>query len=166
MIDLFSIPVAIINYFNLKRKHIKVGSNFKLRGYLLIQGTGMTNIGNNVTIYSKYSVNPIGRNRTILQVMNNAQLLIGNHVGISHANICCHKKIEIDDDVLIGGGAKIYDTDFHSLEYKKRMESPDLNVKILSIHINKGAFIGAHSIILKGVTIGEKSIVGAGSVDY
>ena len=30
--------------------------------------------------------------------------------------------------------------------------------------IKDGAFIGAHTIVLKGVTIGERSIVGAGSV--
>lgn len=164
MIDLFSISVGILNYINLKRKHIQVGLNFKLKGYLLVQGTGTTIIGNNVTIYSQYSVNPIGGDKTTLQVMNGAQLLIGNHVGISHANICCHNNIQIDDNVLIGGGVKIYDTDFHSLEYEKRMEKPDLNVKTSPIHIKKGAFIGAHSIILKGVTIGEKSVVGAGSV--
>ena len=32
------------------------------------------------------------------------------------------------------------------------------------IIIKEGAFVGAHSIILKGVTIGERSVIGAGSV--
>ncbi|MCD7824200.1 MAG: hypothetical protein LUG86_09355 [Oscillospiraceae bacterium] len=32
------------------------------------------------------------------------------------------------------------------------------------VAVGNGAFIGAHTIILKGVTVGEKSIVGAGSV--
>lgn len=41
-------------------------------------------------------------------------------------------------------------------DMKNRAEKPVL--------IKDNAFIGAHSIILKGVTIGENSIIGAGSV--
>ena len=40
----------------------------------------------------------------------------------------------------------------------------DLGVKHAPFVINDFAFIGAHTIVLKGVTIGERSIVGAGSV--
>ena len=56
------------------------------------------------------------------------------------------------------------DTDFHSLDFKKRICIPDTDIKTGSIVIKKGAFIGSHSIILKNVTIGENSIIGAGSV--
>jgi acetyltransferase-like isoleucine patch superfamily enzyme len=62
----------------------------------------------------------------------------------------------------VGGGTKIYDTDFHWLEFEKRISEP--GGKTAPVIIKDGAFIGAHCIILKGVSIGEKSIVGAGSV--
>lgn len=65
---------------------------------------------------------------------------------------------------MIGGNCKIYDTDFHSIDYTNRMKKPDPTVKCEPVHIKQGAFIGACAVILKGVTIGEKSVVGAGSV--
>lgn len=59
----------------------------------------------------------------------------------------------------------IFDTDFHSLDWRDRKDGTDITKrKKASVVIKDLAFIGAHSIILKGVTIGEKSIVGAGSV--
>ena len=59
----------------------------------------------------------------------------------------------------------IFDTDFHSLDWRDRKDGTDITKrKKASVVIKDLVFIGAHSIILKGVTIGEKSIVGAGSV--
>ena len=85
-------------------------------------------------------------------------------MGISHANITAYTSIVIEDNVLIGSGVKIWDTDFHSISYSDRMQDPDTHVQTLPITIKNGAFIGACAIILKGVTIGEHSIIGAGSV--
>jgi acetyltransferase-like isoleucine patch superfamily enzyme len=123
-------------------------------------------IGNNFTCNSR-DFNPIGRNtKTYLVVGPNASLTIGNHVGISNTAIICHKSITIGSFVKIGGGVVIYDTDFHSLDYMDRRNSKlDFENKINSgIVIEDDVFIGAHSIILKGVTIGKGSIIGAGSV--
>ena len=58
---------------------------------------------------------------------------------------------------------KIWDTDFHSLDYEDRINE-DRYIKSKPIRVCEGAFIGACSIILKGVTIGRHSIIGAGSV--
>ena len=63
------------------------------------------------------------------------------------------------------GGTFVYTTDFHSLNKDIRKTSDDLKSrKCAPVIIENDVFIGAHCIILKGVTIGEGSIIGAGSV--
>ena len=74
------------------------------------------------------------------------------------------KQVVIEDNVFIGGDCKIYDTDFHSLNPDTRLSGDTDDVKSTPILIKKRSFIGGHSIILKGVTIGEGAIIGAGSV--
>ncbi|MCB0751466.1 MAG: acyltransferase [Ignavibacteriae bacterium] len=94
----------------------------------------------------------------------NAIIDIGNNVGISSSLFYSLDKIIIEDNVLIGGGCQILDNDFHSLMYEDRVIYGDREVKSSPILVKEGAFIGTSSIILKGVTIGERSIVAAGSV--
>lgn len=58
------------------------------------------------------------------------------------------------------------DSNFHSLDWRKR-ENRDIDVsdaKTAPVVIEDYVFIGARSIICKGVTIGEKSIIAAGTV--
>ena len=60
----------------------------------------------------------------------------------------------------------IFDTNFHSTNWQDRADR-DIDTqkaKTSPIHIGDYAFIGAHCIIGKGITIGEKSIIAAGSV--
>ena len=139
------------------------GKNFRCKGRLMIQGHGAYKIGNDVTINSKATANPIGGDRTVFQAFPGGSIIIGNHVGLSHAILSSRVGVTIEDDVLIGAGVKIYDNDFHSLDYEDRMNG-DSRVAASPILIRKGAFIGAHAMILKGVTIGKHSVIGAGSV--
>ena len=93
------------------------------------------------------------------------KIIIGNNVGISQTTLIAHSDIIIGDNVKIGGGTVIYTSDFHSLDANIRRGKEDvLYRKSAPVKIGEDAFIGAGSIILKGVTIGERSIVGAGSV--
>ena len=109
--------------------------------------------------------NPIGGDtKTILFAKENGEISIGNQCGISNTAICCLTKITIEDKVMIGASCKLYDHDFHSLILEERLKYPDIGVKSAPILIRKGVFIGACTIVLKGVTIGSRSIVGAGSV--
>lgn len=144
---------------------VKIGKNFRCDGRIIIQGRGgKYSIGDNVHIISKEFLNPVGGNRTVLQTLDGGRIEIGNNVGISHAILCAREEIIIEDNVLLGGGVKIYDNDFHSVEYSNRMSRPDTHIRRGKILIKEGAFIGAHSIILKNVTIGKRSVIGAGSV--
>lgn len=121
--------------------------------------------GKNVKINSCFRSNPIGGNtRTVLFAEPSAEIRIGNNVGISNSAFHAAKLISVGNNVMIGGDCKIYDTDFHSVKYEDRMQKPDIKVKSAPVVIQDGVFIGTGSMILKGVTIGEKSVVAAGSI--
>ncbi len=137
----------------------------KINGRIHIYKTGRINLGNGIVINSGARYNPIGGDtRTNLSVAADAVLEIGDHSGISNCTIVCQNQIKIGQYVNIGGSVKIYDTDFHALDFEKRKSKKSDIGNTKPILIKDHAFIGAHSIILKGVTIGENAIVGAGSV--
>lgn len=110
--------------------------------------------------------NPIGYyERCTFFVDRGATLCIGDNVGISQAALVAIADITIGDNVKIGGGVQVFSSDFHSLDSRVRASDEDMqNRKSAPVRIGNGVFIGARSIILKGVVIGDNSIIGAGSV--
>lgn len=135
--------------------------------YIMVARGGKCTIGKKFQINSGIRSNPIGRSQPcILFVDRDAELIIGNNVGISQTAIICHKRIKIGNHIKIGGGVCIYDTDFHSLNPVDRINpANDRKNKVSKpVIIHDNVFIGAHSTILKGVAIGENSIIGACSV--
>ena len=103
-----------------------------------------------------------------------SQVVIGNNVYIGGSTVIdCAKSVTIEDDVLISYHVTIADTDGHSTQFSIRKNDLQAfrqgrvdwsSIPSMSILIKRGAWIGARSIILKGVTIGEGAIVGAGAV--
>jgi len=144
-------------------------SRFKNHGWprVNVSRGGKCIIGKGFKSNNREMANPIGRfNRCSLIVGNRGTLIIGKNVGMSSSAIVCHHHIEIGDNVKLGGNVVIYDTDFHSLNAKSRLDTKtDISeTKTATVKIGNSAFIGAHSTILKGVQIGENAIVGACSV--
>ncbi len=136
-----------------------------MHGFPTIVNSGTIHLGKGVSITAKMRNNIVGgSSTTALATGKNGKITVGNNVGISNATIFSLEQIVIEDDVLIGGGAQIYDSDFHSIEYTKRMERPDTNIRTAPVYIGQGAFIGTSAIIMKGIKIGERSVVAAGSV--
>lgn len=134
--------------------------------YVMVARGGRCTIGDNFHMNNGIEGNPIGcYSKCTFFVDRGAELKIGKDVGISQSAIICHRSITIGDYVKIGGGVKIYDTDFHSLDPSIRKSKEDLSHREEKpVEIGNNVFIGAYTIILKGVTVGENSIVGAGSV--
>lgn len=160
----WSVP-NLFNFISLRGRHVKYGDELRILGLIMLRGKGKIIIGNYVRINSCRDANPIGGDiKTILFVKENGKLTVGNNTGISNTAIFCQSEIAIGENVFIGNSCKIYDSDFHSLDYEDRITGRDKNIGSKPIIIEDGVFIGAHSIVLKGVTIGSKSIVGAGSV--
>lgn len=125
---------------------------------------GKISIGNNFLCNSG-SLGPGLASSECKFIVNNGSIFIGNNVGISSSIISSKERITIEDNVTIGAGCMIFDTNFHSLDPKIRgTEKDTINAKNEPVTICKHVFIGARSIITKGVTIGENSIIAAGSV--
>lgn len=150
-----------------KMNNVDVGSTFKANGRIHIKnlGGGMQ-LGDAVRINSSKWYNPIGDgSRTVIELLPEGKLRIGNRVGMSNTTIVCSNEIYIGDCVDIGDNVKIYDTDFHSLNPFLRCSENDYkNAAKKKIIIDDFAFIGTNTIILKGSHIGKCSVIGAGSV--
>ncbi len=130
-----------------------------------ITNLGSIVLGPNITICSGPGGNPVGGSlHTSITVKKNALVSIGANTGISNTEIYAAKRVDIGERVLVGGGVRIYDTDFHSLIANDRALSPDPGVRSSPVSIGDDVFLGAFSIVLKGVTIGNGSVIGAGSV--
>jgi acetyltransferase-like isoleucine patch superfamily enzyme len=128
---------------------------------------GVFRIGKNFMMVNYAVSNLIGRHqKCTFYIGENATLQIGDNVGMSATSIVCMEKVLIGNNVRIGGNTVIYDTDFHSLNREQRVKMVEdrANTKHAKVMIEDGVFVGAHTTILKGVTIGENSILGACSV--
>lgn len=155
--------MGLHNYFLLKKNKVQFG-RLLLQGHIWVFNQGTIELGENVVIHSGIKSNVLG-STTGFEVYSGGRLLIGNGVNMSNTKIRCENAVIIEDDVMLGGGVTIIDSNCHSLDYNERMFSKDGGVIISSpVHIKRGAFIGTDALILKGVTIGEEAIIAAGSV--
>lgn len=131
---------------------------------------GGVNIGKGLRLSNGNSGNIVGFGVPCAFISDRGIIKIGNYVGMSQSTLCAvGADISIGDNTLLGGGVKVYTSDFHSLNYMHRRNGEyggdDLNNRnCASVNIGNDCLIGAGSIIMKGVTIGDRSIIGAGSV--
>ncbi len=158
---------GLFTYIILKGNSVKF-KNFSTIGvpYVMVARGAVMIVGKNFKMNNGIKGNPIGcYSRCTFFVDRNKKIIIGDNVGISQSALVAIDDITIEDDVKIGGGVKIYTSDFHSLDPNIRKTKGDMNHrKKAPVVVHRNAFIGAFSIILKGVEVGENSIIGAGSL--
>jgi acetyltransferase-like isoleucine patch superfamily enzyme len=124
-------------------------------------------IGRRTVLCSRSSDTALGvAHPVVLRTLSaGAELLIGEDVGLSGATICSAERIVIGSETMLGAGVTITDTDFHPLSPDNRRYNRDLSrVRTAEVVVGANVFIGTNSLILKGVSIGENSVIGAGSV--
>lgn len=129
------------------------------------KGANIT-LGNQVVLNSDPRVNPAGilRRVTLAAMSYGSEIIIGDHTGLSGVVVFAAKSIRIGSHVRIGVNTVIYDTDFHSLDWKTRREDNSPQGFVSAVVIEDDVWIGGNSIILKGVHIGRGAVIGAGSV--
>ena len=120
-----------------------------------------------VTIVSTSKGNIAGvNNRTILATLGkDAKITLKSGCGISGGKLVSLCGIEIGKHTGLGVNCSVYDTDFHPIEaLSRRNQSSPYDAKHKEIIIGDDVLVGANSILLKGSSIGSRSVIGAGSV--
>lgn len=131
----------------------------------IFPGSSVT-LGDNVTLISESFATALGVNHpVVLRTMTAAaKINIGDAVGISGGSICAASLVEIGNESMLGANVVVADTDFHSLHPGLRSGHTHSTVGVADVRIGRRVFIGTNSIVLKGVTIGDNSVIGAGSL--
>jgi acetyltransferase-like isoleucine patch superfamily enzyme len=88
------------------------------------------------------------------------KITIGDYVLLSPGSrISASDEITIGDSVMFANGAYVTDSDWHGI-YDRTNRDP----RVMPVHIGDNVWIGDHATVLKGVTIGENSVVAARAV--
>lgn len=140
-----------INKRILKLKGVSLGKRAAISALPIIKNAKNIAIGDNFSLrYLQY--------KSQLGAGISGRLHIGNNVFINEgANIFAEISVTISDYVKLGDCVTIYDTNFHEIEEHH-------GVIAKSVTIGRNVWIGRNSIVLPGVSIGDNSVVAAGSI--
>ena len=139
-----------IIYEKYKRRFSSIGPGLSIGGRISFLGQGKIVAGRNLHVGGPTFP-------TEIFVWKNALIRIGDDVNINQGvSISAWIRIEIGDHTLIGPQTIIYDTDWHGIDGNP--------AKMLPVIIGNHVWICTKAIILKGVHIGDNSIIASGSV--
>jgi acetyltransferase-like isoleucine patch superfamily enzyme len=132
----------------------QLGSRVRLRGRPVVVDRGELVIGDRVQLVSTVA-------RLELVAERGGRLEVGERSLVNFGcSIVALDRVTIGPRCLIGPHCMIMDTGFHDVDPERRLEPP----KAEPITIGENVWLGARVIVLPGVTIGDDSVIGVGSV--
>jgi len=148
---------------------VEIGKQVQIQGMPLVNLANGSRIqlGARCVLCSDSKINALGINHpVVLRTLGpGAEIVIGEDTGMSGGSICAAASIRIGAGCLIGANVTLADTDFHAIDPTNRRYNRNANeIATAPIVIEDNVFIGADVFVLKGVTIGKNSVIGAGSV--
>lgn len=156
----------------LRRRGVDVDATVQVFGQLHVHRTegSSIRIAERVVINSLMHRNTLeARGPNVLKTLaQGARIELGQDSGVTSSTISAAYRIRVGRRVLIGAGTLITDSDHHVVaphDVSERRHSPfPAPQERHQVLIEDDVFIGARTIVLKGVTIGRGSVIGAGSV--
>lgn len=138
-----------------------LGKKSFIREHRIIREGKYISIGNNTTIGSYSRI-------VCIDEMGGAKytpcLKIGDNVSISmHFTAFCSGSLIVENNVLIAANVLITDLN-HGIDPESKLDYGDQQYSVKDVKIGQGTWIGQNSVILPGVTIGKKCVIGASSV--
>lgn len=160
--------IARVFFFFRRRLYSSFSNNKRVEGGciahqpIVIRGKGKVVFGKQVAIGVINAPHFYNTYAYIEARTSDASIEFGDNININNSfSVISEKKVVIKNNVLIGFNCVITDSNFHDLNPKNRMAT-DPNPE--SVVIEENVFIGNNVTILKGVTIGENTVVAAGAV--
>lgn len=161
-----------ISFFSLSLQGCKPGKGFRTSGRCSFKArtAHSIEIARNVALLGGWRSNRVGlSNPVLLQTFGEGIIEIGGNSGGSGVVISSRSHIRIGRNVNLGGNVRIFDHDFHALEFEKRrlpFKDQEPFVRSSPVSIGDDVFVGSNAIILKGTSIGPRTLVAAGSVVF
>lgn len=150
----------VINYFYARLWKIQINYSCNFQGHTHFHRLPNSKIiiGMNCTFNSSPTSNLIGIYSPcmISTIKQNAEIRIGNNCGFSGTVIASALKITIGNNVRCGANTLITDSDWHAEDYRSGSNK--------EIIIEDNVWLGYGVKVLKGVHIGENTLIGAGSI--
>jgi acetyltransferase-like isoleucine patch superfamily enzyme len=141
--------------------------------------------GNSVSFDFRSEVNNLSNNPEMIKIgdgtridgilmvwKKQGEIIIGRntYIGLG-SRVWSAKKITIGNNVQLAHNVNIFDSNIHSLdpsirliEYLNHYENVNSDLKEQEVIIEDNVWLGTNVVILKGVSVGKNSIVGAGTI--
>src|SRR2546423_548550 len=154
--------------FRLRLAGVRVGAGVRLFGSPIVRrwrGSSIS-IGPGSELRSSRRSNVLGLSHPVVltTMTRNARIEVGERCGLSGTTLCAAASISIGPDCLFGADVLVTDNDHHAVAAELRTANSMRAVGVLPIIIGARVFVGARAIILKGSSIGDDAVVGAGAV--
>ncbi len=141
-----------IRWFKLRLgNRVQFGRNFETNGRLVIQGPGRVVFGDDIKAWCHAEKN------VFITYTPDSRITVGRGTRLNGAGVMAYTHIRIGARCILGSTV-VFDSDFHPLDPAHRHDR-DAPVACAPITIGENVWLGGQSAVLKGVTIGENSVV-------
>ncbi len=166
----------VLAAYRLRYPRVRFGAGIIIRGKLIVRGQGQVTLGDHVAIHGTMIIDSMGeviishncgfgsyrhQSNRIDARGPSARVVIGPHSFFNGAYVAARTTIEFQQRCIVSD-ALIEDDDYHSIEINRW--DPAAVVKSRPIRIGENVWIGSRAAVLKGVTIGDNSVVGLGTI--
>jgi maltose O-acetyltransferase len=139
-------------YRFVRRQRVTFGPGFVCNWRLKLRGPGRIIFEPNVNAWAHAEPN------VLITYHRDCLIRVGTNTRLNGAGLMAARGIEIGANCILGS-AILLDTDFHSVDIDRRV-NPSARVRTRPIRLADNVWVGGQAAILKGVHIGENSVVG------
>lgn len=141
---------------------IIIGKDVSYQAPVRFSGNGCVAVGDSVK-FGYYDAPRLGNGEILIQARDlNSEVIVGRNTAFSNnVSVVARTSITIGEDCLIGDCVRIVDADFHEIQPAFRHKKSG---DVAAVVIGQNVWLGSGVTILKGVKIGNNSVIAAGSL--